>query len=135
MCVPKAPSIPPPPAAPEIPRAPTEVDPSILAARNRSRRQAQAASGFASTILTGGRGVLEGAETAELSLLGGRGASQASLIGRPRMGASASLLGGTGTVTSGGGASVVSGGSGGGFTGGGSGGGSGGGDPRLLRLR
>ncbi len=57
MCIPSAPDIPPPPAPPEIPQAPTEVNPAVLAARKTARAGAAAQSGFASTILTGGRGV------------------------------------------------------------------------------
>jgi uncharacterized membrane protein YgcG len=57
MCIPSAPDIPPPPAPPEIPQAPTEVNPAVLAARKTARTTSAAQSGFASTILTGGRGV------------------------------------------------------------------------------
>lgn len=53
------------PTPPNIPRPPTPVDPGVLAARDRERRAAAAASGFRSTIRTGPRGV--GSETSIVS--------------------------------------------------------------------
>lgn len=80
MC---APDIPSPPPSPVIPRAPTEVNPSILAARNRARSLVAASSGFQSTILTSGRGVNTSAGRAVPTLLGSRSQSQGSSVGRP----------------------------------------------------
>ena len=54
------------PKPPKIPRPPTPVDPGVLAARDRERRAAAAASGFRSTIRTGPRGV-----GSEPSIIGG----------------------------------------------------------------
>lgn len=180
MCVASAPNIPPPPPPPAIPQAPTEVNPSVAAARNRARVQAAASSGFQSTILTSGRGVTSAAGTAAPTLFGSRSQSQGSSVGRSGVGrsgvgrsgapaaapgptaapsstqpilapgldpgfdedffrrggrqfgrlarskgiSSGSLIGGSGTLTSGGGTSLVTSG-GGGFFGGGGGGSSG----------
>jgi len=142
MCIPKAPKIQPPPPAPELPQAPSEVNPSILAARRRARQQAAASAGFRSTILTSGRGVTSGAQTADPSLIGIRAESRGSRVGsgavtggppitddeqadvsranRPfigRRGKPSIRLG----ASAGGSGSVVSGGGGGGFAGGGGG--------------
>ena len=47
-----APAAPKPPPAPRVTRMPTETDPSILAAAQRTRRAAMSRSGRLSTILT-----------------------------------------------------------------------------------
>lgn len=53
MCLAGSPKIPPPPPPPEIPQAPTEANPFVLAARRNARSQALSQSGFQSTILSG----------------------------------------------------------------------------------
>ncbi len=76
MCLPSAPKQAAPPPLPDIPQAPTEVSPGVLAAKKRARTQAASQAGFASTIVTGGRGVTEFAGTADPSLIGSRAESQ-----------------------------------------------------------
>ena len=46
------PDIPSPPGVDDMPARPTEVDPEVLAARKRARRQAALRKGRSSTILT-----------------------------------------------------------------------------------
>ena len=58
------------PAAPQVIRAPTPADPAIEDARRKQLILAGKAKGRASTILTGGRGVLTETQTARKQLLG-----------------------------------------------------------------
>lgn len=70
MCVGSAPKAPPPPPRlPEAPTAPTDTGVS-QADQDRRRRAAAAGGSATSTILTGSRGVQDGAQTAQKTLLG-----------------------------------------------------------------
>jgi hypothetical protein len=59
----------PPPPPPPIP-TPTRDDPEISQADRDARRRRQLAAGRQSTLLTGGEGVTEDANTADKTLLG-----------------------------------------------------------------
>lgn len=61
---------PPPPAVPEAPRAPDVASSETAQDRDRRRRAAATGTGGRSTILTGSRGVQDGAATATKTLLG-----------------------------------------------------------------
>jgi hypothetical protein len=60
----------PPPIAPEAPTTPEARTPESTAAADRRRRAAAGSDGGRSTILTGPRGVQDGAATAQKTLLG-----------------------------------------------------------------
>ena len=70
MCTgsPSAPA--PPPAVPEAPVAPSPTTGEDTEARDRRRRAAAGGGSSRSTILTGARGVQDGAATAQKTLLG-----------------------------------------------------------------
>lgn len=65
--LPKAPKA---PEMPEAPQTPTRSDDRVQAAADTERRRAAMAGGRASTILTGGRGLMEPAPVARRTLLG-----------------------------------------------------------------
>lgn len=58
------------PEAPQTPQTPTRSDDRVQAAADTERRRAAMAGGRASTILTGGRGLMEPAPVARRTLLG-----------------------------------------------------------------
>lgn len=74
MCIGSTPKAPPAaavlPEAAQAPVAPSGAEAGGAAARDRRRRAAAAGEGSASTILTGPRGVQDGATTAGKTLLG-----------------------------------------------------------------
>ena len=70
MCVPTQPSNDrPPPPPPPIP-VPARDDPAVSQANRDARRRRQLAAGRQSTLMTGGQGVAEDANTGAKTLLG-----------------------------------------------------------------
>jgi hypothetical protein len=68
MCMGGSPSAPPPAAA--LPEAPTTPEPTDVDQTARDRRRQRLAAGTTGTILTGPRGVVDGAATSTKTLLG-----------------------------------------------------------------
>jgi len=70
MCF-SSPAPPPPlPDPPPVPPPPTRDDPEVVASQRSARRQRINARGRSSTLLTGGQGVTDEANTGYKSLLG-----------------------------------------------------------------
>mgnify|MGYP003109280768 CR=1 FL=1 len=70
MCMPRAPEMPPPPPPPPPIPTPARDDPEVTRADRTARRRRQLAAGRQSTLITGGEGVTQDANTGSKSLLG-----------------------------------------------------------------